>query len=97
MNRMEVLRGPNSSVYRADAMAGVVSLTTRSGSTPLPEVTYIEDGGNFSIILLSPHEPLRIGAPQHVLQPHILERAFQCPAPNLTNESQPVEMRKFAL
>ena len=46
--RVEVLRGPNSSVYGADAMAGVVSLTTRSGSTPLPEVTYIGDGGNFS-------------------------------------------------
>jgi len=46
--RVEVLRGPNSSVYGADAMAGVVSLTTRSGSTPLPEFTYIGDGGNFS-------------------------------------------------
>ena len=46
--RVEVLRGPNSSVYGPDAMAGVVSLTTRSGSTPLPEVTYIGDGGNFS-------------------------------------------------
>ena len=46
--RVEVLRGPNSSAYGADAMAGVVSLTTRSGSAPLPEVTYIGDGGNFS-------------------------------------------------
>ncbi len=46
--RAEVLRGPNSSVYGSDAMAGVVSLTTRSGSTPLPEITYIGDGGNFS-------------------------------------------------
>ncbi len=48
VSRIEVLRGPNSSVYGADAMAGVVSLTTRSGSTPLPEVTYTGDGGNFS-------------------------------------------------
>ena len=47
VSRIEVLRGPNSSVYGADAMAGVVSLTTRSGSTPLPEVTYVGDGGNF--------------------------------------------------
>lgn len=46
--RAEVLRGPNSSVYGSDAMAGVVSLTTRSGSTPLPEVTLLGDGGNFS-------------------------------------------------
>jgi vitamin B12 transporter len=48
VSRIEVLRGPNSSVYGADAMAGVVSLTTRSGSTPLPQVTYIGDGGNYS-------------------------------------------------
>lgn len=48
VTRMEVLRGPNSSVYGSDAMAGVVSLTTRSGSTPLPELTYLGDGGNFS-------------------------------------------------
>ena len=47
ISRVEVLRGPNSSMYGADAMAGVVSLTTRSGSTPLPEITYIGDGGNF--------------------------------------------------
>ncbi|MFP5209464.1 MAG: TonB-dependent receptor plug domain-containing protein [Acidobacteriota bacterium] len=47
ISKIEVLRGPNSSVYGADAMAGVVSLTTRSGSTPLPEITYIGDGGNF--------------------------------------------------
>lgn len=48
LSRVEVLRGPNSSAYGADAMAGVVSLTTRSGSTPLPEITYIGDGGNFA-------------------------------------------------
>lgn len=48
LSRVEVLRGPNSSVYGADAMAGVVSLTTRTGFTPLPELTYIGDGGNFS-------------------------------------------------
>ena len=48
LSRVEVLRGPNSSVYGADAMAGVVSLTTRSGSTPLPEVVYIGDGGSFA-------------------------------------------------
>lgn len=46
--RAEVLRGPNSSVYGSDAMAGVVSLTTRSGSTPLPQITLLGDGGNFS-------------------------------------------------
>lgn len=40
--------------------------------------------GTFSsVVLLSPHEPLRIGSPEQVLQPGILERAFQCPAPNI--------------
>jgi iron complex transport system ATP-binding protein len=36
-----------------------------------------------SVVLLSPYEPLRIGSPGQVLQPGILERAFQCPAPNM--------------
>jgi iron complex outermembrane receptor protein/vitamin B12 transporter len=43
----EVLRGPNSVLYGSDALAGVVSLTTARGSTPLPLVTYLVDGGNF--------------------------------------------------
>ena len=36
-----------------------------------------------SVVLLSPYEPLRVGSPEQVLQPGILERAFQCPAPHL--------------
>lgn len=44
----EVLRGPNSVLYGSDAMAGVVSLTTRRGSTPLPEISYAFDAGNFN-------------------------------------------------
>ncbi len=48
ITRIEVLRGPNSSVYGSDAMAGVVSLTTRAGTTPLPQVMYLGEGGNFS-------------------------------------------------
>jgi iron complex transport system ATP-binding protein len=40
--------------------------------------------GTFSfVVLLSPHEPLRVGSPDQVLQPDVLARAFQCPAPNL--------------
>ncbi|HZP03508.1 MAG TPA: TonB-dependent receptor [Terracidiphilus sp.] len=44
---VEVLRGPNSALYGADALAGVVSLTTPRGSTPLPLLTYQVEGGNF--------------------------------------------------
>jgi vitamin B12 transporter len=42
----EVLRGPNSVLYGSDALAGVISLTTARGSTPLPLVTYLVEGGN---------------------------------------------------
>ncbi len=42
--------------------------------------------GTFStVLLISPHVPFRIGSPEHIIQPVILERAFQCPAPNLNS------------
>jgi len=44
--QVEVLRGPNSALYGSDALAGVISLTTVRGSTPLPLFTYSVDGGN---------------------------------------------------
>jgi len=44
---VEVLRGPNSVLYGSDALAGVVSLTTPRGTTPLPLISYEADGGNF--------------------------------------------------
>ena len=47
VDQIEVLRGPNSVLYGADALASVVSLSTRQGTTPLPEFTYCIDGGNF--------------------------------------------------
>ena len=46
-DHIEVLRGPNSALYGADALAGVVSINTPRGTTPLPEITYSIDGGNF--------------------------------------------------
>ena len=48
IDRIEVLREPNSALYGSDALAGVVSLTTARGSTPLPLLTYSGDGGNFN-------------------------------------------------
>lgn len=47
IEQVEVLRGPNSVLYGPDAMAGVVSLTTRRGVTPAPEISYLFDAGNF--------------------------------------------------
>ena len=47
IGQVEVLRGPNSVLYGSDALAGVVSLTTARGNTPLPLFTYWIDGGNF--------------------------------------------------
>ena len=45
---IEVLREPNSALYGSEALAGVVSLTTRRGTTPLPQLDYSIDGGNFN-------------------------------------------------
>jgi iron complex outermembrane receptor protein/vitamin B12 transporter len=47
VDQIEVLRAPNSALYGADALAGVVSLTTAHGTTRLPQVTYKVGGGNF--------------------------------------------------
>jgi vitamin B12 transporter len=47
-NRMEFLRGAQSTLYGSDAMTSVVQVWTRSGSTPTPELRFGADGGNFS-------------------------------------------------
>ncbi len=47
IQKIEVLREPNSALYGSDALAGVVSLTTARGTSPLPLFTYSGDGGNF--------------------------------------------------
>jgi len=46
-DQIEVFRGPNSVLYGADALAGVVNLATRRGTTLAPELTFSADGGNF--------------------------------------------------
>ncbi|MGC2695735.1 MAG: TonB-dependent receptor plug domain-containing protein, partial [Candidatus Angelobacter sp.] len=48
IEQAEVLRGPNSVLYGADALAGVLSLTTEKGSTALPQLSYAFDAGNFN-------------------------------------------------
>ena len=48
IENVEVLRGANSVLYGSDALSGVVNITSARGTTPLPEVQYSVDGGNFS-------------------------------------------------
>ncbi len=47
-NRVEFLRGAQSTLYGTDAMTSVVQVFTRTGSTPMPELRLSADGGNFS-------------------------------------------------
>lgn len=42
----EIYRGPNSSLYGADAASGVVSMTTPRGTTSFPSFFLSGDGGN---------------------------------------------------
>ncbi len=46
-DRVELQRGPNSALYGSDALAGVISITTQHGDTPLPQFSYGADGGTF--------------------------------------------------
>jgi iron complex outermembrane receptor protein/vitamin B12 transporter len=46
VERVEVLRNPNSVLYGADALTSVVNITTRRGTSRVPELSYAIDGGN---------------------------------------------------
>jgi vitamin B12 transporter len=46
VERIEVLRQTNSVVYGSDALTGVVNITTRRGSSRVPEFEYAIDGGS---------------------------------------------------
>jgi iron complex outermembrane receptor protein/vitamin B12 transporter len=46
VERVEVLRNPNSVLYGADALASVVNITTRRGTSRVPEFSYAIDGGS---------------------------------------------------
>jgi iron complex outermembrane receptor protein/vitamin B12 transporter len=47
IEKVEVQRGPNSALFGADAMASVVDIQTRRGTTLTPEFNYSAEGGNF--------------------------------------------------
>ena len=46
-DRVEFARGAQSTLYGSDAMTSVVQVWTRTGSTPVPELRFGADGGNF--------------------------------------------------
>ncbi|MBV8052844.1 MAG: TonB-dependent receptor plug domain-containing protein, partial [Acidobacteriaceae bacterium] len=46
-DHLEFLRGSQSTFYGSDAMTSVVQIWTRNGSTPIPELRFGADGGNF--------------------------------------------------
>jgi outer membrane cobalamin receptor len=46
-DRVEFLRGTQSTLYGSDAMTSVVQVWTRTGSTAVPELRFGADGGNF--------------------------------------------------
>jgi vitamin B12 transporter len=46
-DRVEFVRGAQSTLYGSDAMTSVVQVWTRTGSTPVPELRFGADGGNF--------------------------------------------------
>jgi vitamin B12 transporter len=47
IERIEVLRGPQSGLYGSDALGGVVSVITKKGEGP-PKATYTMEGGSFN-------------------------------------------------
>ncbi len=46
-DRMEFVRGAQSTLYGSDAMTSVVQVWTSEGSTRVPELSFGADGGNF--------------------------------------------------
>jgi vitamin B12 transporter len=46
-DRMEFVRGAQSTLYGSDAMTSVVQVWTRAGSSRVPELNFGADGGNF--------------------------------------------------
>ncbi len=48
VERLEMLRGPGSTLYGSDAMTSVVQLWTATGRTRVPELRFGAEGGNLS-------------------------------------------------
>jgi len=46
VERIEVVRGPQSTLYGSDAIGGVINIITKKGSGP-PQITFSVEGGSF--------------------------------------------------
>src|SRR6185312_2587159 len=46
-DRMEFLRGAQSTLYGSDAMTSVVQVWSRTGTSPVPELRFGADAGNY--------------------------------------------------
>ena len=46
--RVELVRGSQSAIYGSDAMTGVLQLFTHRGSTSVPELEFMGEGGSFA-------------------------------------------------
>ncbi len=46
IERIEIVRGPQSTLYGSDAMGGVINIVTRKGSGP-PSASYLLEGGRY--------------------------------------------------
>ncbi|MGH9592949.1 MAG: TonB-dependent receptor, partial [Bryobacteraceae bacterium] len=48
VEKIEVVHGAESAIYGSDAMAGVIQVFTRRGTTRVPQLTLTGDGGSFA-------------------------------------------------
>jgi len=48
VERLEMVRGPESTIYGSDAMTSTVQMWTSTGDTRTPEIQFGADGGNYS-------------------------------------------------
>ena len=60
IERIEIIRGPASSLYGSDAMAGVINVITRTG-TEAPSFNVTAGGGSFDRILVNASHGYRVG------------------------------------
>ena len=60
-DRLELVRGTQSTLYGSDAMTSLVQVWTRTGNTRTPELRFGADGGNFSSVIPTSSLSMRPG------------------------------------